>query len=112
MVASKSELFDEELQSSAILFKVLAHPARLQILRYLARSGTCLSGDITGLFPLTRTTLNQHMNELRDAGLICSHEKGSKNVWCLDCGKLQMMRSCLSGLLDEFRLPEDFCCKG
>ncbi len=33
MVFSKTQLFNEELQERANLFKVLAHPARLQILQ-------------------------------------------------------------------------------
>ena len=46
MVVSKTELFDEVLQEKANLFKALAHPARLQILQFLAETKTCISGDI------------------------------------------------------------------
>jgi ArsR family transcriptional regulator len=87
MVVSKTELFSEELQKRANLFKVLAHPARLQILQFLVQSKTCLTGDISEHFPLTRATVNQHMKELRDAGLICGHMEGAKIVYCLDLGR-------------------------
>jgi len=42
MVVSKTELFDEVFQSRASLFKALAHPARLQILQFLAATKTCI----------------------------------------------------------------------
>lgn len=111
MASAKTELFELELQIKANLFKALAHPVRLQILEYLVQSKTCLTGDISDVFPLSRTTLNQHMKELKDAGLICSHEEGSKIVYCLNCKKIEEMSNILAGLLDEFKLPHDFCCQ-
>ena len=110
MVASKTELFEELFQERANLFKVLAHPARLQILQFLAQTRTCLSGDISDMFPLTRTTINQHMKELKDAGLIYSRVKGSKVLYCLDCAKIEEAKNILNGFLNEIDLPVDFCC--
>lgn len=110
MVASKTELFEENLQKRANLFKALSHPARLQILQYLIQTKTCLSGDISEMFPLTRTSVNQHMKELKNAGLIKSHVEGSKIIYCLDCGKIEKMRNILAGFLSEMQLCQDFCC--
>lgn len=111
MVVSKTNLFDEELQERANLFRVLAHPARLQILQYLAQTRTCLTGDISEMFPLTRTTINQHMNELKEAGLIVGHERGSKIVYCLNCSKIGELGNIMEGFLEEMKLPQDFCCE-
>jgi len=110
MVVSKTELFDKELQDRANLFKALAHPVRLQILQFLAQSKTCLTGDISDKFPLTRTTLNQHVKELKNAGLICGHMEGTKIVYCLNYLMVKKMESILTGLLNEIHLPQDFCC--
>ena len=110
MVVSKTELFSDELQKRANLFKVLAHPARLQILQFLAQTKTCITGDISEHFPLTRATVNQHVKELKDAGLICGHMEGAKIVYCLDLEKVNEMEEILAGLLNEMRLPADFCC--
>jgi ArsR family transcriptional regulator, arsenate/arsenite/antimonite-responsive transcriptional repressor len=111
MAVSKTNLFDEELQKKANIFKALAHPARIQILQYLIQTRTCLSGDISDIFPLTRTTLNQHMKELKDAGLIVGHEKGAKTLYCLDCSKVEEVKNILGGFLKEIELPQDFCCE-
>ena len=111
MVVAKTGLFDESLQMKANLFKALAHPARLQILQFLAKSKTCISGDISEELPLGRTTVNQHLSELKKAGLIQGQVEGVKTNYCLDYEKIEEMKNLLSGFLDEFQTPEGFCCK-
>ena len=110
MVVSKTELFDEALQEKANLFKALAHPARLQILNFLAKSKNCISGDISDELSLSRTTVNQHLKELKEAGLIKGHVEGVKMKYCLDGEKIKEMNILLSDFLNEIQLPEDFTC--
>lgn len=110
MVIAKTELFEETLQEQANLFKALAHPARLHILRFLAESKTCISGDISDELPLSRTTVNQHLKELKEAGLIKGHVEGVKMNYCLDREKVNEMRSLLTDFLDGIQLPDDFTC--
>jgi len=111
MVASKTELFDEVLQEQANLFKVLGHPARLQIIKFLAETKTCYSGDISEELPLGRTTVNQHLKELKKAGIIRGQVGGTKKDYCLDYNKVNEMLEILSTFLGEFKNPEKFCCK-
>ncbi len=110
MVVPKTELFDKELQLRANSFKALSHPARLQILQFLAQTRTCLTGDISEHFPLTRATVNQHMKELKNAGLIYGHKEGSKIVYCLDIERIKDMEKIISEFLKIMHLPDDFCC--
>ena len=110
MVVSKTELFDEALQEKANLFKALAHPARLQILNFLAETRNCISGDISDELPLSRTTVNQHLKELKEAGLIKGHVEGVKMKYCLDGEKVKEMNVLLSGFLNEIQLPDDYVC--
>ena len=49
---NKAEKFDESLQDLARFARVISHPARLAILKYLAESKTCVSGDISDFIPL------------------------------------------------------------
>ena len=111
MVSAKSELFEETLQEQANLFKVLAHPARLQILQFLAATKNCISGDISDELPLSRTTVNQHLKELKDAGLIKGHVEGVKMNYCLDTEKVKEMKNLLVSFLEEIQLPENFSCE-
>ena len=111
MVVSKTELFDEALQEKANLFKALAHPARLQILQFLAEAKTCISWDISEELPLSRTTVNKHLKELKDAGLIRGHVEGVKMNYCLDGEKVKEMKNLLTSFLEEIQLPDDFACQ-
>lgn len=111
MVVSKTELFDTSLQTKANLFKALSHPARLQILIFLAQTRTCISGDISDELPLSRTTVNQHLKELKDAGLIDGHVEGVTMKYCMNAKKVKEMKNLLTSFLDEIQLPEDFICQ-
>lgn len=82
---NKSEKFDESLQELARFAKAISHPARLAILKYLAETKSCISGDISDNLPLSRTTVSQHLKELKDLGLIHGEIDGLKVNYCL-CG--------------------------
>nr|WP_321453731.1 metalloregulator ArsR/SmtB family transcription factor [uncultured Carboxylicivirga sp.] len=84
MAEAKNQLFDSEFQDLAQFFKALAHPARLQILKFLASQNACFTGNITDEIPLGRTTVNQHLNELRKAGLIQGTVQGAKTNYCVN----------------------------
>ncbi|HPF94276.1 MAG TPA: metalloregulator ArsR/SmtB family transcription factor [Tenuifilaceae bacterium] len=83
MTYHKTDLFDTDLQEIATLAKVLSHPARLAILRYLAKANTCISGDISNDMPLSRTTISQHLQELKKAGLIHGEIEGTRVCYCI-----------------------------
>ena len=80
---NKSEKFDDNLQELALLAKAISHPARLAILKYLAETKTCISGDISDFLPLSRTTVSQHLKELKSLGLIHGEIDGLKVNYCL-----------------------------
>ena len=80
---NKSEKFEGDLQEIALFAKAISHPARLAILKYLAETKTCISGDISDSLPLSRTTISQHLKELRDLGLIHGTIEGLKINYCL-----------------------------
>lgn len=52
--------------------KALSHPVRVFILDYLARNNQkcCYSGDMAEELPIARSTLSEHLKELKKAGLI------------------------------------------
>jgi len=111
MVVAKTDLFEEVLQERANLFKALAHPARLQILQFLSQTKTCISCDISEELPLSRTTVKQHLKELKNVGLIRGTVEGAKTNYCLDYVKLQEMKKIMTSFWDEIEFPENFICK-
>ena len=52
------------------LAKALAHPARLSILRLLARTPGCIGGEIVEQVGLAQSTVSEHLRILKAAGVI------------------------------------------
>lgn len=111
MVLAKNELFEKQEQQCAILFKALAHPARIKILKYLAEIKSCISGDISKELPLGRTTVNQHLKELKKAGLIQGHVTGHKTNYCLDPKKVKKLKTIAGQLFEQIDIEENLNCE-
>ncbi|HSM48782.1 MAG TPA: metalloregulator ArsR/SmtB family transcription factor [Draconibacterium sp.] len=103
MVQSKTELFEKELTEIADIFKALSHPARLRILQFLSETKTCITGDISDELPLGRTTVNQHLKELKDLGLIKGETEGVKVNYCLNETTIRKVESQLSDFLANLK---------
>jgi len=110
MVQSKTELFDKELAEKAELFRALGHPARLQILKFLSQTSNCITGDISDELPLGRTTVNQHLKELKNAGLIQGHILGAKTKYCLEPIRMKEMKDLLVTFLEAVQPGDGYVC--
>lgn len=106
---NKAEHFDKSLQEMARFSKTLSHPARLAILKFLAESKTCISGDISDFIPLGRTTVSQHLKELRDQGLIVGEIEGLKINYCLDSNKIRALIKMFESFFKEINYAETTC---
>ena len=111
MPQAKVELFQKELQDSAVLFKALGHPARLAILNFLAGTNSCFMGDISKELPLSRTTVNQHLDELKKAGLIQGHVSGIKTNYCLNPAVLVKLKIAMEKLINTMNCCGNINCK-
>ena len=109
MVQSKTELFETGLTEKANLFKALAHPARLKILQFLAETKTCITGDISDELPLGRTTVNQHLKELKNIGLIDWHIEGAATKYCLNPEKVNEIKEALLQFFDNLNTQNYKC---
>lgn len=109
MVQPKTELFEKELTEQAALFKALAHPARLQILLFLAKSKSCITGDISDELPLGRTTVNQHIKELKALGFINGHVEGVCTKYCLNPDRIHEVKYLLERFMNRLDM-QDYSC--
>jgi ArsR family transcriptional regulator, arsenate/arsenite/antimonite-responsive transcriptional repressor len=78
----------------------LSHPARIAIIKLLAEKKTCISGDIANKLPLSRTTVCQHLQELKNAGLIQGEISGLNVNYCLNVDKWQSIKAKFETLFD------------
>ncbi len=86
---------DQELASLA---KALGHPARVQIVRLLARRSSCLCGDIVDELPLAQSTVSQHLNVLKQAGVIIGEIDGPRVCYCLNPITMSRIRALFAAL--------------
>jgi DNA-binding transcriptional ArsR family regulator len=109
---NKTESFDEQLQQLSRFAKAISHPARAAILQYLAATKTCISGDISDHIPLSRSTVSQHLKELRDIGLITGEIDGLKINYCLCNSIIAKYKSLFDEFFKTIELNETNCnCK-
>jgi ArsR family transcriptional regulator len=106
---NKAEKFDDSLQDLARFAKVISHPARLAILKYLAETKTCISGDISDFLPLSRTTVSQHLKELRNLGLIRGEIDGLKINYCLSSKEVERYLRMFQNFFEPVKSSEINC---
>jgi ArsR family transcriptional regulator, arsenate/arsenite/antimonite-responsive transcriptional repressor len=68
--------YQETPMKLAPLLDALSHPARLQIVLHLAKYNGCPAGSISERLPLSKSTVSQHLNKLKEAGIITSIPDG------------------------------------
>ena len=78
--------------------RALAHPARVRIVRLLARRGECVCGQIVLDLPLAQATVSQHLKVLKDAGIIRGQVDGPRVCYCLDPKALKRVKELVGGL--------------
>lgn len=76
--------------------KALGHPARISILEKLATARCCYSGDMAEEIPIARSTLSQHLKELKASGLIQGEIDSPKIKYCIDYEKWNEAKLLLS----------------
>ncbi len=86
---------DRELASLA---KAVGHPARVQILRFLAGRDSCMCGDIVDELPLAQSTVSQHLKILKQAGLIRGEVDSPRVCYCLEPRTLERFKALVAGL--------------
>jgi len=113
MTYAKTAAFTEPQQQLARLAKALAHPARIAIIQLLASKTTCISGDIAAELPLARTTVTQHLQELKAVGLIRGDIDGLTVCYCLNTELLGQAQALFTSLFAQIPPsvcgPEDAC---
>lgn len=85
------------------LAKAIAHPARVAILRTLAKRGSCICGEIVDELPIAQATVSQHLKELKKAGLVSGTVEGPASCYCLDRNSIDKLAAELNALFDELR---------
>ncbi len=96
---SKSDYFTAEQEQTARFAKALGHPVRIAILQLLNSQACCFHGDMAEELPIAKSTLSQHLNELKDAGLIKGTITPPTVKYCVDKENWELARKLLNDVL-------------
>ena len=76
--------FTTRQEQIALIGKAISHPARVYILEKLeGMNSCCTSGEMIGDIPIARSTLSQHLKELKYSGLIQGNIEPPMIKYCI-----------------------------
>jgi predicted transcriptional regulator len=78
------KIITEDQKKAARYAKAMGHPIRMYVLELLSKQSCCYSGDLTEELPIVKSTLSQHLKELKDAGLIQGEIEAPRIKYCLN----------------------------
>lgn len=96
---SKSDYFTAEQEQTARFAKALGHPVRIAILQLLNSQACCFHGDMAEELPIAKSTLSQHLNELKDAGLIKGTITPPTVKYCVNKENWELAKKLLNAVL-------------
>ena len=94
----KDEVISANQKMLARFAKAMGHPIRMYVLELLSTQKCCYSGDLTEVLPIAKSTLSQHLKELKDAGLIQGEIEAPKIKYCLNQENWELAK----GLFNQF----------
>ena len=80
--------------------RAIAAPRRRQILS-LVRDGELSAGEIAGHFDVTRPAVSQHLNVLKEAGLVSERRNGTRRLYRARPEGLAQLKAFLEEFWDE-----------
>ena len=104
----KKELTADQEQLARFA-KALGHPIRIAILEMLANQSCCYHGDMSEILPIAKSTLSQHLNELKDAGLIQGTITLPTVKYCINSENWNKAKELLSDFFTQLQNTDDIC---
>lgn len=95
----KKNYFTDHQTDLARFSKALGHPVRIAILQLLNSQSCCYHGDMAEELPIAKSTLSQHLNELKDAGLIQGTITPPTVKYCINKENWELAKSLMNELL-------------
>lgn len=111
MAIAKTTEFTKKEQDLSAFAKALAHPARVAILKTLAKRNECVCGEIVDILPLAQSTVSQHLKELKAAGLITGTVEGPRSCYCINWQAFEKFQTEFNSLFNAMKMKnENRCC--
>ncbi len=96
---TKSDYFTADQAQTARFAKALGHPVRIAILELLNSQACCFHGDMAEELPIAKSTLSQHLNELKNAELIQGNFTPPTTKYCINRENFNLAKALLNKVL-------------
>ena len=94
-------MYDKAVEIAEIA-KALSHPARVYIvMKLISINSCCYSGDLFNELNIARSTLSQHLKELKYAGIIKGEVEGPFIKYCLNHEKWQYIKTIFNDFINQ-----------
>lgn len=98
---SLQKTITEEQKKMARYAKAMGHPVRMYVLELLSKQACCYSGDLSDILPIAKSTLSQHLKELKEAGLIQGEIEAPRVKYCINRENWQKAQSLFKKFLTD-----------
>src|SRR5574344_2496014 len=89
--------------------KALGHPARVAIMKFLAKQKTCYFGELHEELPIAKATVSQHLAALKEAGLIQGDIEGPKVRYCINRENWELARVIFADFFNDCVCKKGSC---
>jgi DNA-binding transcriptional ArsR family regulator len=95
--------FTKKQMQLARFSKALGHPVRIAVLQMLAKKTCCYHSNMAEILPIAKSTLSQHLKELKDAELIQQDASATPTIrYCINKKNWALAKK----LCEEFFIDE------
>lgn len=98
-IVINKKAFTSNQELTAMFAKAMGHPVRVAILELLNGESCCYHGDMANELPVAKSTLSQHLNELKKAGLIQGNITPPSVKYCINKDNYDLAKALFSKLL-------------
>ncbi len=106
--APDDDSLDEE--SVAEMARALAHTARIRIVRLLLERQSCIGCDIVDEIGLAQSTVSQHLQVLKEAGIVTGRIERPRVCYSLNPDQLAPLARLLNGIFGTDAQTGGLCC--
>ncbi len=95
----KTTYFTQQQEQAARFAKAMGHPVRIAILQLLSSQSCCYHGDMADELPIAKSTLSQHLKELKEAGLIKGDITPPTTKYCINQDNWELAKELINSVL-------------
>lgn len=101
MNKAATAFFDDKAKSLASISKVLGHPARVTLLKYLQGNDHQTVKSLVEQLPFTQSTVSQHLYMLRSVGLVETKPYKTATIYSISHDRIASYKKALEDVLGK-----------